>query len=194
MNYAYIFSIAIICYGLIHNYIGTKRRLREKKDERNVNLVFFSYFTVLSNMLVLGYWTLQVIGYDVPIVEGATRLYITVTGIVYALVLRPRWKIAQEDRMANFSVHVYSPLASWIFFVFENPISWGQENVFLFWLLFPILYLIWVIFLGRQTGKYPYFFLNRGMIGTGKWVISLASLLFLFFMLGGFILFLGKIS
>ena len=135
----------------------------------------FSYFTVQSNLIavvisafaVLALVRRKSLGLWFAFVRGAGVLYMSVTGIVYALLLENN-----EDASTtlgfdwkNFVLHKLAPvviLAWWLIWPSRRSISVRGACL---WLIFPILWLIYTITRGVILNWYPYPFLNPHKVG-----------------------------
>lgn len=151
----------------------------------------FSFFTILSNLLLavsltavllkpaslLGKFFLQLS------VSSAIAVYITIVGLVYNLVLRQVWDPHGLFKLTDELLHLVVPvlyLIYWLIYVSKAGLKWGQ----LFnWLLFPLIYLIYIIIRGAISGYYPYPFINVVKIGYIQVALNffIISLTFIFF-------------
>ncbi|MER5866433.1 Pr6Pr family membrane protein [Kitasatospora sp. NPDC002040] len=146
---------------------------------------FFSYFTNLSNMaavvvLLVG-GTLGLLGRGrVPdLVRGGVVLYMTITGLVYAVALSG-YDLGPLLPWVNTVVHRLLPLvllADWLADPPRRPISRQRA---LSWLLFPLLYLSYTLIRGAVVDWYPYPFLDPrhpdgyGRVGVACLLVTLA--------------------
>jgi hypothetical protein len=129
---------------------------------------FFSYFTILTNLLVaaaasaaafapdsrVGRWFAR------PSVAGAVAAYIAFVGIVYELLLRHTWNPQGWQRVADTLLHDATPLlfvANWVAFVPRRALRVRDLG---WWLLYPIAYVAYAMARGAVTGAYPYHFLD----------------------------------
>ncbi|HRE50515.1 MAG TPA: Pr6Pr family membrane protein [Flavitalea sp.] len=160
-------------------------------------LRFFSYFTILSNILAAICYTCALSGRAVPFTRFFTKpatltaitVYISVVGIVYNIILRSLWDPVGWQQLADELLHSLSPLlfiVYWLVFIPKRTLRWS--DVFS-WLLFPLVYLIWSIIHGRLNGFYPYPFIDAATIGYPK--LMLNSLILLIAFLGLSLLFVG---
>lgn len=135
---------------------------------------FFSYFTIQSNIFAA---IVLIFAPRLAILRGSATLYLTITGIVYALIL------ARNDEglipWVNLVVHYLMPaatIASW--FADAPPIEEGYVATLLRWLAYPILYGIYSLVRGSITGWYPYAFLDpkiHGYAGVAMAVILVST-------------------
>jgi hypothetical protein len=137
---------------------------------------FFSYFTILTNLLVavtlLGrIWArfapqrvLRERWFDVS-VASACAVYIVLVGIVYEMLLRELRTFTGAAAVANFVLHDFVPIMYvlyWLGCVRKGHLSVGN---IVGWLVFPLVYASWVLARGAYTGRYPYPFLNAHQFG-----------------------------
>lgn len=150
---------------------------------------FFSFFTIQSNLVaalllvtVGTYVLLGKSGRTVAYLRGALTLYMTMTGVIYVLLLSGYEQALQTTIPAvNIILHYIMPvaiLADWLAFPPEKKLSF---RIALVWLAYPLLYLAYSLIRGAITGWYPYPFINPtlsgwpNLIGTSL-TIALGSL------------------
>jgi hypothetical protein len=161
---------------------------------------FFSYFTILTNCLVALYFS--VLWYKKPIslftrfekpgFLTATTLYITMVGAVYQLVLRGIWEPTGMQRIVDELLHSVIPVYVMVFWIaYENKkdISWKFIPS---WLLYPMCYLVFILFRGNLSGFYPYPFVNVPELGLEKVLINSGVLVFAFLLLAFIFVWIGK--
>jgi hypothetical protein len=133
--------------------------------------VFFTYFTILSNIFVASVlWNEARTSYkgEVPSehferVRATAVFCILTTGIIYAFFLKgPGGAGAVTDSIPwiNSVFHYIMPSVmaiDWLLFPPRKPAHWVA---ILKWLLVTIIYLAYVELIGLFTGVYPYFFLD----------------------------------
>jgi hypothetical protein len=149
-------------------------------------LRYFTYFTILSNILAaLTYtsiWIDPAAGWlkkgKSPSWISAVTVYMTVVGIIYNTVLRNLLILYGVDSIVNEFLHVILPLSIlffWIIFVRKSELKWKMA---LTWLTYPLGYILLVMLVGSQTGFYPYPFADAGKLGypkaltNGFWVLT----------------------
>ena len=157
-----------------------------------VVIKFFSFFTILSNTIVAVSLTVILIKpqsklavfFTEPANKTAVAVYILVVGIVYNLILRALWAHTGWQKVADELLHVAVPLLYllyWLFFIPKGFLQWKKP---IYWLLFPIFYLVYSIVRGAVTNFYPYPFIDVNQIGYGRTLIN-AGLMFLGFLILG---------
>ncbi len=151
---------------------------------------FFSYFTILTNILVAVYFTLLLLKrrsqqegwFTNQKAATAIAVYITIVGIVYNLVLRHLWDPQGWQLVADELLHTIIPLfflLYWFLFVQRRNLKW--KDAFL-WLLYPFVYLVFVLSRGALTGLYPYPFIDVIALGYNQVILN-CGILFLVFLL-----------
>ena len=172
----------------------------------------FSYYTNLSNIIVLIY-QLCVLGSFLapnssfyfavrnPLLQYFVANAITMTFLVYHFVLFPTVKKHKEALTDaeksggvitpnNLCVHYIVPLASLLFWLLFGSKELPFWCVFA-WLAVPAVYSLYILLraaLGiniyEKDTPYPYFFIDRNLIGTKRFIQNIALSLAAFFALG----------
>ena len=141
---------------------------------------YFSYFTILSNLLVAISLTPLVfaaktnLGYklSLPTSKSAVALYILIVGLVYNLVLRDIWEPKGWQLIADNLLHVIVPIAYltyWLIFTGRKTLNYKD---ILSWTIFPFLYLIYSLIRGYYVNWYPYPFLDVAQFGYQQVLIN----------------------
>ncbi|WP_165824400.1 Pr6Pr family membrane protein [Micromonospora globispora] len=150
------------------------------------------YFTIQSNVAVglfAGYaaWRAWQDRPEPPSpLKGAVTLYITITGVVYHLVLAnpaSPFAMTQPDRafgeaLGNQFLHTVVPLlavADWTLFDQRGRL---RPRYAAWWLAFPLGYLGFALVRGLIVHRYPYPFIDAGQLGYAG--VGLSSLFFAF--------------
>lgn len=129
-------------------------------------VLYFSYFTILTNLLVAVVMTGLALGRRVSAsLAGATTLNIVVVGLVYSAVLRAIWNPQGWQKVADHILHDVVPVLAvlvWIVFAPKGRLSFRDVPV---WLVYPSAFLGWSLARGSLDGWYPYPFLDIGKLG-----------------------------
>lgn len=124
---------------------------------------FFSYFTILSNVFgAVVFVVLAVAGRRLPgaeLLRGAAVLYLTITFVVYALLLSGQ-DVGLVLAWVNTVLHRIFPIAALLDWFIVRPSARLDQRQTWWWLAFPVLYLIYSLIRGAATGWYPYPFLD----------------------------------
>lgn len=151
-------------------------------------LRFASFFTIQSNLLVLVSVVPLISNprFDSPAWRVArlnSLLGITVTGLVFAIVLAPFYKPVGLAWWTNIGMHYASPiltLSGWLLFGQRGFITWKVLGLGLIW---PTAWVAWTLIHGAMTGWYPYGFLDVGALGYSVALINLGAIVLFAFAL-----------
>jgi hypothetical protein len=155
-------------------------------------LRYFSYFTILTNLLVAVCVTSLLLRpvsrpgrfFSKPAVQAAITLYIGVVGIVYIVALRHVWNPTGLQSVADRMLHYMVPVLFvmyWAFFVPKESLQWQHP---LWWLLYPAIYLVYVLIRGALVDVYPYHFIDKTQLSWPEMMLSIGVLLAVFAGLG----------
>ncbi|MGB8191201.1 MAG: Pr6Pr family membrane protein [Chitinophagaceae bacterium] len=150
---------------------------------------FFTFFTILTNIIVAVYLTAQSFRskrFTAPGTLTAVTVYITIVGLVYQVILRPLWSPTGLQKIVDELLHTINPLLIilfWYLFEEKRKVKYWQ---IIGWLLYPVVYVIYVFIRGNISGFYPYPFINVPEIGFAKAATN-SLFLFLFFIAASFI-------
>ena len=136
---------------------------------------FFSFFTILTNTLVAICLTSVLMRsvatqpfFSKPNTLSATTVYILIVGVVYNLVLRSIWDPQGLQKLVDELLHSVIPLyffLYWLLFVKKTGLK--ASHVYA-WLLYPFLYLVYLLIRGAASGFYPYPFVNVSELGYAQ--------------------------
>ena len=160
-----------------------------------LTLNFFSYFTILSNLMValaltapavapnsrLGCWA-QSEG-----VRAAVAMYIVVVGVTYHFLLAATWAPQGWSLLANNLLHYVMPIAfvvDWLAFTPKGRLRWVDPAK---WLIPVLIYGGWTLLHGKLSGWWPYWFVDVDTLGLGKTIVYFAGLLIFFLIVGLFV-------
>ncbi|MGF6712396.1 hypothetical protein QFZ41_003360 [Luteibacter sp. W1I16] len=155
-------------------------------------LRFFSFFTILSNVLVglvaastaigggwgpLAFWRR-------PRARGLAAVSITVTCLVYATVLQSTWEPHGPQLVADRALHYVVPalyLVWWIALLPHGTLVWRDA---LRWLWFPLVFALWTFARGAIVHEYPYPFLDVDRLGYATALVNTTLVGVVFLILG----------
>lgn len=102
----------------------------------------------------------------------AIAVYISIVAIVYNVVLRFLWEPTGLQKIIDELLHVVIPI---IFVYYWYRYVPAEKINYLFIrkiLLFPLIYLIFVLVRGRYSGFYPYPFVDVSTIGMSQTIVN----------------------
>jgi hypothetical protein len=146
------------------------------------------FFTILTNLLLAVTMTSVAVGQR-PSVNflGGVTLSILLVGIVYVTLLQGLHVLTGAHLLADTLLHKVSPVLMalwWLFFAPRAKLRWGAP---LWWIAYPLAYLIYVLARGQLDHKYPYPFLDVARIGWLQTALNIGGIA-LGFILAGFLL------
>lgn len=134
---------------------------------------YFSYFTIDSNLIAA---TVLLIGAarwraepsaTFDLIRGAAVVYMTVTGIVFTLLLS-NTDVDTAIPWVNTVVHELMPIVIVADWLLDPPHERLTTRQGLLWLIFPLAWIVYTLIRGGFTGLYPYPFLNPANGGYGS--------------------------
>jgi hypothetical protein len=125
---------------------------------------YFSFFTILTNILVALALTLPWLSPDSkpgrffmqPSVRTAILTYIIIVAVIYHYLLAKLWNPQGWQLVADTIEHVVTPtlyVIDWVLFVPKGTVKWKSAFV---WLGYPLVYAVYSLIHGAVTGFYPY--------------------------------------
>ncbi|HET8969819.1 MAG TPA: Pr6Pr family membrane protein [Candidatus Nanopelagicales bacterium] len=144
-----------------------------------------SYFTIWSNIVVAVVLTVLALrpGADSPLLRVLrldTLLMITITGLVYAVVLAPGAEPLQGWQVAgNFFVHQATPVVTVVVWLVVGPRGWIRWSTIPSALILPIVWLVYTLIRGAVIDAYPYGFLDVIRHGYGTVLLNVVGVLVL---------------
>jgi len=174
-----IVTIALITWAavILQLYLAIENRV-ESISESIIR--FFSYFTILTNTLVAICFTClflfpkSSIGrfFSKSSTLAAVTAYIFLVGIGYQLLLRQTWHPEGLQKLVDELLHSVIPvlvLIYWFAYAPKNNLKW--KYVFT-WLIFPAVYLAYMMVRGAMAGFYPYPFVRVNELGYEKVLLN----------------------
>jgi hypothetical protein len=133
---------------------------------------YFTYFTIWSNILVAVVSIMLFVRPDrdsfvFRVLRLDSILMITVTGIIYNVVLAGSAKLQGLEVVSNLFDHILTPLVSVLVWLFVGPRGWISWRVIGAALILPIVWLVFALIRGAFIGAYPYGFLDVATYGYG---------------------------
>jgi len=191
MQQAYrVVAAAVAWFAIVLQYYLTITKPGALFIEASVR--FFSFFTILTNILVALALTLPWLApdtklgrfFDRPSVRTAILTYIIVVAVIYHYLLAKLWNPQGGELIADTIEHVVTPalyVIDWVLFVPKGTVRWKSSFV---WLGFPLVYAVYSLIHGALTGFYPYPFIDEAKLGYDKVLTNMGGLVGAFAGLG----------
>lgn len=219
-KYFYLFFIIIAftfsAFSIItHYYLSVIQKVSFKYFDINKflerNLGFFYYFTLQSNLLIFFiYLSLLLkikkikINYTEikklikPSILSAACVYIIIVATVYNVILRRLYSPVGIQKIIDNFLHLINPALYIIFWlIFLDRENFYKKNYLYYsfkWIIYPLIYLFVVCFIGFFIRKFPYPFLNFYKIGFLSFILNIIFLILFFFFISFLVYIIGKIN
>ncbi|GAA4300600.1 hypothetical protein GCM10023163_22670 [Aestuariibaculum suncheonense] len=156
---------------------------------------FFSYFTILTNTMVALFFTaktLKVEKVDYHTWLTPIAVYITVVCVVYQVLLRPVWSPEGFQIVIDELLHSIIPVLTVLYWLLYDGAKHVMWLLIPKWLIYPLVYLVYILIRGTFSGFYPYPFINVLEIGWQQTLINSFLMCLLFLMLFSMFIGLGQ--
>ncbi|MDX8569793.1 Pr6Pr family membrane protein [Elizabethkingia sp. HX XZB] len=195
-NLAFIFAALGWFAVIVQYYLMIESRTISVSE---ATIRFFSFFTILTNILVALYFSIifffrskSVSLITAPGTLTFITIYITVVGLVYQVALRHLWHPQGIQRFVDELLHSIIPILVILFWYLYESKKSLKYSLSIKWLSYPLIYFIYILLRGNQSGFYPYPFVDISVLGFTA-VIQNALFLSLFFLgLSLAFIFIGK--
>jgi hypothetical protein len=161
---------------------------------------FMGYFTITTNTFValcftffwipgksrLSRWLRK------PASVFSIAVFIVVVGIVYNLILRFLWQPVGLQLWIDELLHSVQPLLFLLFWILFMPKAHLKMKAFYPWLVYPLVYMVYVILLGAFTGHYPYPFADVDALGYPRVLLNGLGMMVGFLLLAWLLLMIPK--
>ncbi len=149
-------------------YLLVEPAVREHRSVFGAIESYFSFFTILTNWIVAVSFTLSLSASgsrwgewaSLPQTKTAVAVYIAVVGFIYSMLLRATWNPQGWQKVADVILHDLVPILYvlyWLIFVPKTTLRWKETVA---WLVYPAVYLIYILIRGAMIGRYPYPFID----------------------------------
>lgn len=161
---------------------------------------FFSYFTILTNLLVVLYFTSRISIFQKTFIRKlsnsgtitALTSFILIVGLVYQIILRNTWQPTGFQKIIDELLHSVIPLFTLIYwFSFTDLKDYKIKNIKI-WFWYPIAYFIYIIIRGYFSNFYPYPFINVTEIGLIQACINSLIITITFLAVLSILIYIGK--
>ncbi len=145
----------------------------------------FKAFTMQTNLIVTIWFTLAIIWYNKPEtldkisgpLKGAFTLYITITFVFFAVLLSSFYQPTGFAAFSNLVLHYITPIAFIVDWVLTETKVRYEWNYMLYWIIYPICYVLFAVIHGTFTGNYLYYFLDINALGIFGFFIYISILI-----------------
>lgn len=153
---------------------------------------YVSFFTILSNILVTLTATFAALAPDSrpgrlllkPIVATSTALYITITGVIYYVLLAKLYDLVGWNKTFSETLHYVMPPAYVLFWLLFIPKGTLTLRHVPWMLLFPLAYGIYTLLRGPLVDWYPYPFIDVRELGYPRAFRNIGEFVIFFALMG----------
>jgi hypothetical protein len=201
MKNKYKSAVAIIgWFGLVLQLYLMLATVNEKSAVQKI-INYFSYFTILTNIIVAFSLTVSLLSpsskmgnfFSSPYTESAITVYIIIVGIIHFFLLRNLADLKSWNMVADTILHKIIPMLYafyWVKFVTKDKLHWKDSMQ---WLLYPVIYLFYVLVRGFIDCFYPYPFADVGKLGYSKALMNGILIIASFWILGLVLIFINNL-
>jgi hypothetical protein len=141
-----------------------------------------SYFTIWSQIVVGIVMTLLFLnpgrdGKWLRVFRIDAILMITVTGVVYNLLLGPNYPPQGLNKISSPIEHTITPIITILVFLMFGPRGWFNKKTVGLALVLPIVYVIYTLIRGAIIGAYPYDFFDVVSYGYSYVIVFVMGIL-----------------
>jgi hypothetical protein len=177
---------------LLQCYLSLARSVSEGQTVWQGLVMFFGYFTILTNLLVNLALAIPLVVprskpakfLTEPFVVAGIAASILFVSLAYHVLLRGLWNPQGVHLLADDILHYVTPalfLLYWFAYMRGSVLNWHDPLV---WGIYPTAYFIYVLLRGEIIGSYPYGFIDVTSIGYAKTLVNAIGLLVIFVILG----------
>jgi hypothetical protein len=164
-------------------------------------LDMLGYFTIQSGLIVLFVFASLLINQVrgtpekavAPQVRGAALLYITITSVIFMVLLNSKIESSGLSKAVLYINH----LATAILLLIDNVLTIKpgtyKWSLIPLWLIYPIVYLVFSIIEGVGFGRFRYFFLNFNELSLSTYLLFIIMLIIIFSIVSAMIIFFNKV-
>jgi hypothetical protein len=127
-----------------------------------------------------------------PSMQAGPAVYIAIVGMVYRLLLRQLWNPQGAQWVADVLLHDVIPVGYvlyWLLFAPRAGLRWRDA---LDWLLYPAVYLVYILARGAVSRVYPYPVVDVNVLGYGGVLVRAAMFLLVFLGMGLIVVTVGR--
>lgn len=193
-----VFAFGMVWFAVIAQFF--LMFYNRQTDVPEMIIRFFSFFTILTNILVGLYFMSTVLGLKVFPFKWlsskgsltAITAFILIVGIVYQIALREVWKPTGLQLIVDELLHTIIPMYVLVFWCFNASRDELRLKPILYWLIYPVVFIIFILVRGHFSTYYPYPFLNVPEIGYGTTFLNVGIIFGLVLLILSSLLLIGR--
>lgn len=178
-------GLALGLFALVAQFaIIVPARMQDGGNLVSATIYYFSFFTILTNtLLVLVYLGAIVRGqrwlmlFRKPITRATAAATITLVATYYHFMLSGLYQVDGLLEVCVIIMHYLAPVLYLIWFAVWNRTGTLKWAAIPKMLVYPLVYLIFILLRGAVTGEYPYPSFDVAALGYGPVAITSVVLL-----------------
>jgi hypothetical protein len=147
-------------------------------------VIYFGYFTVLTNLLVAVSLSVPTRWFRSAGVASGVAVSIALVGLAYHLLLRQVWDPQGLQWVADVTLHYITPLLCLLHWWWVVPPAHHAWHAPALWAAWPMAYLLYALLRGHWLQNYPYPFIDVIALGYRQSLLNALGLLVVFLVLG----------
>ncbi len=194
--------IAVVAWFALLLQLFLMIRNADQGAELRAVVNYFSFFTILTNLLVAVGTSLPLLAsrsaagrfFLRPPTQSAIAVYIAVVGITYTLLLRHLWNPQGAQEIADVLLHDVVPVLYvlfWAIFVPKAMLRWSDA---VRWLAYPVAYMGYTLAHGMVSNWWPYYFIDVSALGFPRAMGNAAGMLVGFFFVAVLAVAIGRLT
>lgn len=151
-------------------------------------LFYFSFFTILTNVLVVLAHAAALFGrpafFTRPVVRAGIAVAIAAVALIYWALLSAMWEPEGLFLLCDVLLHYATPaifVLWWLSAGTDGSLSWRHIPL---WLAYPVVYTVYVLLRAPIAGEVPYPFLDATITGWPSVLFTICGIALLFALLG----------
>ena len=154
-----------------------------------MSLGLFKYFTVQSNLFaVIYFWLMISLKVDEKSKKwknllGGAMIYTTITFLIFAIVLERLYVEVGFTLVGSILLHYINPILIIFYTVYYRKEYEYHIKDSITWIIYPVIYLVFMIIWGSITGDFLYPFFQVSEVGITGLIISILGLLLMFILM-----------
>lgn len=178
-------GLAIGIFGLVVQFIVSMQLSADVGRSVPASIeFFFSFFTVLTNIAAVLVYAAILSGrprwFGRPTVIAGVTVAITVVSITYATILAQLWQPTGWLFVADATLHYVAPVCFVMWWLAFGRSGASRVADIPRWLVYPFVYLAFVMLRGAILSQYPYPFLDLTVKSASQVAVASAMMLGLF--------------
>ncbi|MBU1306294.1 MAG: Pr6Pr family membrane protein [Alphaproteobacteria bacterium] len=179
---------------LLQAAITFSLRLAAGHDLLDAVIFFFTYFTILTNLMLVLIYLSELVRWPVldwwrrPVTRGMMTGAIILVAVFYHVLLAGLWAPQGWAKLADIALHYVTPILYvvwWAAFQPKGQLRFGDIPM----MLLPIfVWLAWAMLRGAVVGEYPYPILEADKLGYGAVALNCLVVLIALIVLFGLVI------